>query len=498
MKPILGASAMKQLEQSVIGGDSRTSRLFMEKAAAAVFENLTADGAFDLSLTVVICGSGGNGGDGILTAILLHNAGYLVEICVPSGLTMSDETRDLLHEASDAGIECRNSFKHDSATCVVDALFGIGLSRDVSDEIAAIIGEINDWRRGGRKCIACDIPSGIDGENGQICGAAVKADLTVTFSYIKAGLLLYPGREYAGRVVCADIGIHLPADSSAYRSAEDCDVSTLMPPRPRFSNKGNFGKALIIGGCRNMCGAPYLSALGAYRSGAGLVRIISPEENRIPLQTLLPEAVLSTYDSASPDLRMIGDALEWADAAVIGPGLGMSSAAAKITEFVFENARIPLIADADALNLSARHGITLPKNTATVITPHVLEMSRLSDIPVDAVLSDTLRVCLDFAAEHGVICVLKNAATVISDGSGAFINASGCSSLAKGGTGDVLSGIIASLICQGLDAYTAAMLGVYIHGRAGDIAAEKYGEYSPLASEIAACVSDVLRVCTGD
>ncbi len=279
----------------------------------------------------------------------------------------------------------------------------------------------------------------------------------------------------------------------ATRFTYDKTALSMLPERPVRSNKGTFGQVAVVGGSVGMSGAAYFSAKAAYRTGCGLVRIISPRENRVIYQTQLPEAVLTLYDSDAPDERDIKNAVCRASSVVLGIGLGTSETARKLLMHTLESVNCPIVIDADGLNLLAADKELLrklPKNT--VVTPHAGEMSRLTGLPIAAVLDDIPAVSERFAEEYGVICVMKDSNTAVSDGQRTMINASGNSGMATGGSGDVLSGIIASLLAQGTAPFEAAALGVYIHGLAGDIVAKALSEYSVMASDIIEAIPRVL------
>ncbi len=271
-------------------------------------------------------------------------------------------------------------------------------------------------------------------------------------------------------------------------SYTDSDLLAL-PARPERSNKYTFGKVLCVCGSYGMAGAAYLSALGAYRSGAGLVEIFAPEENRVILQTLIPEAVLKLYDQSSPDTDMLLDSMERCDAIVIGCGLGRCGASLSLLRTVLKNSKVPTVIDADALNLISGHPVLTKYIEGKIITPHIKEMSRLCGLDVDKILGSPKETAYAYAKAHGAICVLKDRQTVISDGTERiYINKSGNSGMATGGSGDVLAGVIGALSAQkhlSLSKFDAAALAVYIHGRAGDEAAKKRGEYGIMASDIA-------------
>ena len=264
---------------------------------------------------------------------------------------------------------------------------------------------------------------------------------------------------------------------------------TALPPRPERSNKGDFGKVLCVCGSYGMAGASYLAALGAYRAGAGLVYIFAPEENRVILQTLIPEAVLHLYNSETPDTDSLIQTMENCDAVVMGCGLGKSPAALSLLKCVLRNSRVPTVIDADALNLIAEHPFLLKYAKGQIITPHIGEMSRLTGLSVEDILNDTKNTAARFAAEHSLVCVLKDHETAVSDGTERiYINKSGNSGMSTGGSGDVLAGVIGALCAQkhlGLSNFEAATLGVYVHGLAGDRASKRLGEYAVMARDIA-------------
>lgn len=273
------------------------------------------------------------------------------------------------------------------------------------------------------------------------------------------------------------------------------DIRKRLPARMSRSNKGTYGKVLCIAGSRNMAGAAYLCACAAYRTGAGLVRILTPEENRIILQSLLPEALLTTFDTGQPDPGPVQEALEWADTVAVGPGLGRASWAAWLTETALERFHGPLVVDADGLNhLAGRTALLKQHEGSVIVTPHPGEFGRLSGLTVPEILSDIPGHAVRFAAEHQCVCVLKDAPSAVGDPSGAcHINTTGNNGMSTGGSGDVLTGILAGLLAQKVPASEAAVLGVWLHGRAGDLAAEKEGVYGMMARHLLQYLPDAMR-----
>ena len=312
-----------------------------------------------------------------------------------------------------------------------------------------------------------------------------KADFTYTFSYKKNGLLLWPGCDYCGLVKVVPIGIDDHSFCGNLPSVRALDESDLkkLDNRPAHSNKGTFGKLLVIAGSRNMAGAAVLSAKAAYKSGAGLVKIITPECNRSIIQCALPEALLCT-DIASA--KALETELDWADAVVIGPGLSKSDNAKMLVETVLKTAEIPLVIDADALNIISDNMTLLNEHKMPVIvTPHLGEMSRLMKKSIANIQEDIIGMAGEFACLYNVTCVLKDFRTIIAAADGEkFINLSGNCGMATAGSGDVLSGIVGGLLVQWRDTKKAAAYGAFIHGLAGDMVFDNTGSYGMIASDI--------------
>ena len=351
--------------------------------------------------------------------------------------------------------------------------------------------------------MAVDTPSGIHTDSGQIMGTAVHADRTVTFGYIKKGLVLYPGASCSGKVICRDIGFDPAAAKTIglqYITYTKEDYKRL-PKRYADSHKGTYGHVLVIAGSKNMAGAAYFSALAAYRMGAGLVTLYTPESNRCILQQLLPEAVLKTYPDTSPDLSALSDQLNNYQAIILGPGLGQNAASENIVRTVTaSDIKIPLIIDADGLNILSKNMEWLSKSTIpTVITPHMKELSRLTGHNIQYLKENLVQVCETFTREYGVICIAKDTRTMIIDNSETiYINLSGNNGMATGGSGDILTGIIAGLCAQHMPLSEAARLGVYLHGCAGDTAAFNKGFHSMTASDVLNAIPELLKEITLD
>ncbi len=505
MRKLVTGKQMKEIDAHAIREIGIPSLVLMERAAlAAVSETERELKARGQELTLgsrvaVIVGSGNNGADGAAMARMWHLRGMSVTlVAVGNPDHRTEEMNTQLRILGKLGVfpvpwedfaasgKCADDF-----ALAVDALFGVGLSREVGGNYAAAVDWLN--RRERAFVTAVDIPSGVDSATGAILGTAVRAEITVTFGFEKLGTFLFPGRSAAGKTVVRDIGF--PDDDTFAGTpcfAMGPEDLLRVPKRKPDSHKGSYGRILIAAGSAGMCGAAYFSALAAYRTGAGLVKILTERENLPILQQLLPEALISAYDpeicvDEPEDFRdRIEKECAWADAIVLGPGLGKGRHVEKLAESIFLAAYVPIIVDADGLNAIAEYPHLMEFFTENVIvTPHIGEMSRLTGLDPEEIKADPVAAARNLSDEKGIICVLKDAVTVIARHDGkTVLSDSGSSAMAKGGSGDVLTGVIAALTALGLSEDDAACLGVYIHGRAGRMAGEARGEHSILAREI--------------
>lgn len=485
MKSIYSHKEAKSIDTHAIQTVGIPSLVLMEKAAMSVAAVLT-EREPKSSRILAVCGTGNNGGDGIAAARILHEMGYETAITV-LGQTehMTEETKKQLEIAVGCQVPVLplSSVTEGLFDVMLDGIFGIGLSRNVEDVYEKIIQNMN---ASGARIYALDIPSGIHAGTGAVMNTAIRAVCTITFGVNKLGLVLYPGCSYAGEVIVVDIGFPAVSVAAVQPSAfcyERSDLEKELPVRPARSHKGTFGKVLVVAGSETMSGACFLAAKAAYRMGAGLVRVISTENNRDVLLTALPEILFSTWEE-------ITDGIRWADAVVIGPGLGLTEEARDLVKYVLENSPVPTVVDGDAIRLCGQITDTLTDNF--ILTPHVKEMSYLTGMSVTELQQDIMGTTVDTAGQLGCILVQKDARTVVSDGTECYINLSGNHGMATGGSGDVLSGIIGGLLGQGMEPFAAARLGVFIHGLSGDVQAAKKGCYSMMASDLAEGIADVL------
>lgn len=483
---------MKECDRVTIEEYGVPSLVLMERAALAAVDCLT-DGSFCLERVLVVCGSGNNGGDGFAIARLLWERNVAVAVLFAGKEeALSKDARIQKNICENYGMNIGTNLEAAEYTCIVDAIFGVGLSREIKGHYKELIEKINT---ASAEVLAVDIPSGISADNGHVMGTAVRAKRTVTFAFAKLGQMLYPGAAYCGELVVKDIGITCKSFRREFPSVFFMESEDLcrLPQRTAYANKGTYGKALIVAGQKNMCGAACLAGEAAYRMGTGLVKICTEECNRTIVQAKLPEALLFTYEKEIGG-EQTDALLSWPTAAGVGPGLGTGEGKWELLRLLLSGGSYPLVLDADALNLLAGRVDELKKcRRPIIVTPHIGEMVRLTGLTKEEILANLVETCRGFAREYGVICILKDARTVISDGREACINRTGTDGMATGGSGDVLTGILTGLLAQGVGAFTAAKLAVWIHGRAGEMAAERLGRRGMLAGNILEEIPKILR-----
>lgn len=516
--PVLSAAGMKSVDQTTMEQDGIPSLTLMEHAAEAVTRCVLTYARPD-SLVGVLCGTGNNGGDGLAVARQLAEQDIKVRVLLkdaaewqtaPEGKKSTPEFLTQLRRLPTQNITIAELSETADCDILVDALFGIGLERDLTGEYAEAVSRIDCEKH---TVIAVDIASGISADNGAVRGVALHATETVTFGSVKLGHLFYPGREYAGKITIAPIEFR--PDLMWEKKTAWCYLNKKENKRPAYSNKGTFGRVSVIAGSKNMAGAAWFSAYAAYRTGAGLVKVITPEENRVILQTKLPEAMLTTYEAENPASirKAVEEAVAFADALVIGPGLGTSVTAKGIVETALtllreKGAKAPVsIWDADALNLLSEQATekglstmeerlaelerSLPEHA--ILTPHPGELSRLTGVSTKELVKNLVQVAERMSADSHLIYVLKDAVSVVAGDGELFVQTAGNSGMATGGSGDVLTGVIAALAAGGRTPMQAATDGVYLHGLAGDLVAARLGESSVLARDIAAALYEIQK-----
>lgn len=504
MKYLVNGQQMRAIDNYSINEIKIPSMILMEKAAMAC-ARVILETAEKSDKILAVCGFGNNGGDGIATARILKEAGLDVSVLlVGREEKASEQTRQQLEIGHNLNLPIfyyKKSFNEDTIkeyNIVIDALFGIGLSKPITGEFEEIIEKINQMSH---KVYAVDIPSGVDSTNGQILGVAVKADVTITFGLLKWGLGFYPGAQYAGKIIVADIGFPKKAVESVPLEVFTYEASDIarLPKRTAYSNKGTYGRVLVIGGAKNMAGAVCLAARSAYRVGAGLVKVLTCEENRTIVQTVIPEALLSTYESGHISEEWLQKELDYATAIVLGPGLSMNEDAKCIVETVLTKSVVPVVIDADALNLIAKYNLyeSIAACDNLILTPHLKEMSRLAGCEVTDITKDMMAFAKRSMKDRHFTLVLKDARTLVLNEDKVYMNLSGNNGMAVGGSGDVLSGMIGGMLAQKMKPFEAAALAVYLHGCCGDQAAEEKSEYAMIAGDLIDSLAKVINRIEG-
>lgn len=493
--------------------------VLMENAALKVVEEIveTLEGVEGRRI-LLLAGKGNNGGDALAAARHLANRGACVMIHLfASGTEAAGDAKINLDIVKKMKVPVMEYSSHGSglsllhedihkADLIVDGIFGTGLKGEVAGVLREVILAVN---AAGKPVIAIDIPSGVSGENGKVLGACIHAAKTVTFGLPKIGLLVEPGCEHVGKLVVADIGIPREAVEQQAIPGNVLDgklVREIIPIRGNNTNKGNYGKLLIVTGSTGMTGSGCLCARAALRSGSGLVYTGVPASlapiygaaQTEPILLLLEDHGQGVLSADCAD-RLL-EHLARMDAAVAGPGLTAVSGVRTLVERLVEESRIPLVLDADALNVLSTDLAVLDRRKAEcVITPHPGEMARLTGKTIEEIQQNRLEVACEFAARWSVVVVLKGWRTLVAAPDGTFfVNTTGNPGMATGGTGDVLAGVIGSLIGQGIKPLEAAAAGVYLHGLAGDMAAKRLGQHGLIAGDVVEMLPYAILKTTGE
>jgi NAD(P)H-hydrate epimerase len=500
---LLTAAAMRELDRRAIEEAAVPGAVLMENAGRAVADALGRRyAALHPGPVLVLAGKGNNGGDGFVVARHLLNRGWQVRtVLLAEGEALKGDAAVHLRALRGSGGEVCFATDEESlrellnaqqeARLIVDALLGTGLAAEVAGHYAAAVDWIN---AAGRPVVAVDLPSGVDADRGRVLGRAVRADLTVTFAFVKVGHAVFPGAALSGALEVAEIGIPL---SFSAQVADDCvlveaaEAAALLPPRPVAGHKGTFGHLLLVAGSTGKAGAAALAAGGGVRSGAGLVTVAAPATVQKTLAVKLTEAM--TVPLAEVDGALSLQAQETLaalcagkEALALGPGLGLADETAALVRRVVRECPLPLVLDADGINALSGHAeLLLERPAGTILTPHPGEMARLAAVSVAEIEADRLGTAREFAARYRVVLVLKGARTVTAFPDGRLrLNGSGNPGLASGGMGDVLTGLIGGLLAQGLSPEDAAVLGVFLHGLAADRLAQSLGDAGMTASDL--------------
>lgn len=513
---VLTAEQMREADRRTIEEVGVPSIVLMENAGRQVAAVMTS--AFDNlaeQRVAVLSGRGNNGGDGFVVARTLAERGIDVSVfLVGTAADVRGDARTNLDALARLGLavievggeeawelHAPDVLAHD---VIVDALFGTGLKSPLSGLLETIVEDVNDSPV---PVVAVDLPSGLSADSNEVIGPCIQAALTVTLGTPKLPLVLPPARDLAGDMVIADIGIPRQVieavEGQRLRLLTSEDLRALVPTRARDAHKGAFGHVLVVAGSRGKTGAAHLAASGALRCGAGLVTVATPRSVQPVVATLGPEYMTEGLDETAAgrvSARAAEEVLGLASTVIAaGPGLGTGEEVAAFMTTLVERAEVPLVLDADAINAFAGDParLTARDGQAIVITPHPGEMARLLGIATAEVQAHRLETARSLAATHNLHVVLKGERTIVATPDGrAFINPTGNPGMATGGTGDVLTGMIAAWLAQVHDASVACCLGVYLHGAAGDLAAADEGEISMTAVDLAQHIGDAVLELT--
>lgn len=499
---LVTASQMQSIDRVAIEKYKIPSLDLMERAGRGVSSLIQKH--FDKTGVVsIVVGKGNNGGDGMVVARLLKEAGFNVELYITSPVSeFSTDARANWDKLADLKIPIIEIFsepdikKHiqrlEKSGCIVDAIFGTGLSSEIRGRYKLLIEEINSLIK---PVVAVDIPSGLSADSGAPLGAAIRARYTVTFGMTKVGLVTNLGSEYAGKIEVVDIGI--PKEMT---EKMETGFNLITPdlfkvhfgPRPKDSHKGDFGRLLVIGGSVGKIGAGLLASRAALRSGAGLVTYALPEAAYAKFDVKSPEIMYEgisdggkgsfTRDSLKQLLALVQDKTVVA----LGPGIGTSGDVKDVVLEIIKKTLAPIVLDADGLNCIADSiGHFKGRKVPLVLTPHPGEMARLANTTIAKIQLDRVEIAKAFAKNSGHYLVLKGHRTVVATPQGSvYINATGNPGMASAGQGDVLTGIISGFIAQKIPILESVLAGVYIHGMAGDMALSEMGERGLIASDV--------------
>lgn len=507
---ILNNAQTKRLEDSAVEKGGIAHIKLMENAGTAAFRFINERLGVNNKSVAVVCGRGNNGGDGFAVAKRMLDGGAKVRVMLALGQPTTEDACQLLRESEEVGIKTLSYVEDEgerleftktieAADIIVDAIFGVGFHGTVSDSLKNVIDMINNARG---TVVSIDVPSGVDSDSGEVAGPCVRADYTVTFSTMKPGHVIYPAVDYCGHVHVAAIGIDERMIHEQEHHIATIDYQTVknaFPMRGRNTHKGTFGKLLCVCGSMGMAGSATFAGKAAVMSGVGMVEMAVPTgiypivaANLVdPVYILLESNAAGTVSAAS--LPLILEKMQGASAVMIGCGMGKGQDVQEVVEGVIRASEVPIIIDADGLNaIKDNLGVLGEAKAPIVMTPHPGEMARLVGKTNDEVQSQRLEVASSFAMTYGVYLVLKGANTVCACPDGRVaINLTGNPGMSKSGSGDVLAGLLGSLLAQGMEPEAAATAAVHIHGMAGDKAAEIFSQHAMTANDIIMEFSDI-------
>lgn len=505
---VVTCAQMRQMEKNAESCGISSLRL-MENAGSAAARYIRESDKVAGKRCLILCGQGNNGGDGFVVARKLLEHGADVSVILVSGAPKTQEAQEMLerlstrqrvvYDTSDLSVS-ENLIR--SSDIIVDAVYGTGFHGTIADETTKKL--FDTANASSAKIYALDMPSGANADSGEASDSTIRADVTIAFAAPKIGQFLFPAANYCGKVVFVGIGLPESAYNTDGSHVELLDkemIARKIPLREKNSNKGTYGKVLCVCGSLGMAGAAYMCAGGALRCGAGLVTLAVPKSIYVPVASKLNECMVYPLDAnesgtlAFSALGRIKEMTKGATALVVGCGLSQNEETQQLVRSLVSEANCPVILDADGINAFAGHIDLLRTSKAELIlTPHPGEMSRLCGKKIDEIQQSRLDTARSFAMENGVTLVLKGANTVIASKDGhAYINPTGNPGMAKGGSGDILAGMIASFAAQGISPVDSACCGAFIHGLAGDMAAEKLSEYGMIPTDMIMEVPQIFR-----
>ncbi|MBN1473183.1 MAG: NAD(P)H-hydrate dehydratase [Syntrophaceae bacterium] len=502
---LAGVEEIRLMDRYCIETLGIAEEILMENAALASVSLIQSETGISGKKFVIFCGTGNNGGDGLAVARLLHSGGGQVKVFL-----LGDKAKfkgaaranmAILEKLPVEVLELENvaETKRDTAHCdlIIDAIFGTGLDRPVTGLAADIIELINKSKK---RVLSLDIPSGVNGDTGEILGVAIKADYTVTFGLPKIGNMLYPGYEMCGNLFVTHISFPLSlTDNKDLKIATNDYVP--LPKRSAQAHKGSVGDVLFIAGAASYYGAPYFAAMSFMKSGGGYARLAAPKSmiGKLAVKgreiVYLPQEETAAKSIALKNKKKLLEAAAKVDMVVIGPGLSLEEETMQLVGELSAEIKKPLLIDGDGLSaIAADISILQNRKAATILTPHLGEMARLTKISSAEIDKNKITVLQEAAKKSNSIIVLKGAHSLIGypDGN-VFVNLSGNAGMATAGAGDVLTGCIAAMYGLGLKTPEATRKGVFLHGLAGDLAAAKKGEDGITAKDIMECLPRALK-----
>jgi NAD(P)H-hydrate epimerase len=497
---VLNSAQSKELEKEAVKAGTDYLQL-MENAGTAAVRYLQKRFRFEQKKIVILCGKGNNGGDGYVAARRLSELGALTVVVLVQGLPATDISNIMFSKLENTSVKIISNFQNTdmlrsmlaSADFIIDAVYGTGFHGAVREHLLPLFQMAN---QSPATMVSLDMPSGANCDTGEVEGACIQAEYTISFSTLKNGHLLSPARYFCGQVVVVPIGIDsklIQKQKTDFHVTELGDVKALIKPRNPESNKGDYGRLLCLCGSEGMAGAAIMSTKAAIRCGTGIVHTALPRSIYSIVSSHVIESVYTLLDYnqdgslTSEALISLDTALSKASACLIGCGLGTSkNTVVDTVRNMITKSTVPLIIDADGINIIAENINVLQNLTVPVVlTPHPGEMARLCNTGVADIQAHRFQYAKDFAEKHRVILVLKGAGTIVALPNGeAYLNLTGNAGMAKGGSGDVLAGMIASFIAQKMDPAKAAAAAVYLHGEAGDRCAKKLSQCAMLPTDL--------------